>query len=398
MNGNSDNHRTPLSREELFRLLDASSPEQAPGDELDDFEREAFEGFSAHTTAEKAREMVQEVHQRMDESLNSEEAKRTRPKWLWYAAAASVALLIVFSGYLMTRQAATQDLALNRDSKKMPDLPMPALEESVKESVTESTPEVLSSSATVAEEAKEKNSVKPFSEPLAAKRSGVADDPMKDRMDQSPQGDVRDQKKLEKEEMPLQTTTAVAAETMSDQKGVVSDADLSRIRDEAAYVNALSSADTKLQEQDKTRYGIVSPAPATVSENPTRFYKKKASAVETNEEILQKTRNTSTKRDDLKSEALAPGAYYKGGEPALKQDILKWFAAHQKPAPVGTFQVQVRIASAGKAAEVKLGESTELDATLREALREALMALNGWVGQGDKSVPADDTVRFELRF
>ena len=58
---NPDKHK-PLSAEELFKLLDNTSNKAIDFDELDDFEKEALEGFSAHSDAQKAKALTDDLN------------------------------------------------------------------------------------------------------------------------------------------------------------------------------------------------------------------------------------------------------------------------------------------------------------------------------------------------
>ena len=58
---NQNHKHTPLSPEELVKLLEHHSNNEPDLSELDDFEKEAFEGFSAHTSPDLAAELMAEI-------------------------------------------------------------------------------------------------------------------------------------------------------------------------------------------------------------------------------------------------------------------------------------------------------------------------------------------------
>lgn len=117
MNGNSK-HK-PLSSEELFRMLEAKDAHASSGEELDDFEKDALEGFSAHVSAEQARNLTEEVHGLIHEKVQEQKTTRPASKLIWLSAAASVILIIIISGYFLTQSTThiSPNLALNKEAE-----------------------------------------------------------------------------------------------------------------------------------------------------------------------------------------------------------------------------------------------------------------------------------------
>ena len=76
---NPDKHK-PLSPEELFKLLDDTSNNASDFDELDDFEKEALEGFSAHSNSQMAKEITDELNIAISKKVNDSEKSGSKKK------------------------------------------------------------------------------------------------------------------------------------------------------------------------------------------------------------------------------------------------------------------------------------------------------------------------------
>ena len=108
-----DKHN-PLSSEELFRMLEKESNIETNFDNLDDFEREALEGFSAFSTPEKAKISTEELNTAISKKV-SEEKGGQKNRIIWFSAAASIVLIIIVSVFFpkQTKENSASNLALN---------------------------------------------------------------------------------------------------------------------------------------------------------------------------------------------------------------------------------------------------------------------------------------------
>ena len=68
---NHNKKHTPLTAEELVKLLDIHANNETDLTELDDFEKEALEGFSAHTSAETAKDLMNEVQSDISKKVSN---------------------------------------------------------------------------------------------------------------------------------------------------------------------------------------------------------------------------------------------------------------------------------------------------------------------------------------
>ena len=67
---NQDKHK-PLSSDELIKLLDEPSNSEINFDDMDDFEKDALEGFSMHSTPQKAEALIQEINSSISEKVTT---------------------------------------------------------------------------------------------------------------------------------------------------------------------------------------------------------------------------------------------------------------------------------------------------------------------------------------
>jgi len=131
---NQDKHK-PLSSDELIKLLDEPSNSEINFDDMDDFEKDALEGFSMHSTPQKAEALIQEINASISEKVTTS-GSSTKNKIIWFSSAASIVLVVMISIFFFNQSKNESNLALNDHSKeeyKAPISPVPAETEVVTE-------------------------------------------------------------------------------------------------------------------------------------------------------------------------------------------------------------------------------------------------------------------------
>jgi hypothetical protein len=129
---NQDKHK-PLSSDELMKLLDVQSDTEINFDDMDDFEKDALEGFSMHSTPEKAKALIKEMNASISEKVADEKGGQ-KSRIIWFSAAASIVLIVMISIFFFNKSKNETNLALNDNSVedyKMPTDVMPSGEEMV---------------------------------------------------------------------------------------------------------------------------------------------------------------------------------------------------------------------------------------------------------------------------
>ena len=85
---NDPNKHKPLSAEELFKLLEEKNSDSSSLTGLDDFEREALEGFSKYSSLDRAKLLTDEINTSISH-LVSEKKPKPSSKIAWFSAAAA---------------------------------------------------------------------------------------------------------------------------------------------------------------------------------------------------------------------------------------------------------------------------------------------------------------------
>ena len=110
---NLDKHK-PLSSEELFQMLDKKPSIDDNFDGMDDFEKDALEGFSKYSTPEKAKVLTEELNAAISKKVTEEKGGQ-KNRVIWFSAAASIVFIIIVSVFFFnqTKQESNSNLALN---------------------------------------------------------------------------------------------------------------------------------------------------------------------------------------------------------------------------------------------------------------------------------------------
>jgi hypothetical protein len=414
VNGNSDKHK-PLSPEELFRLLETKNDGALSGEGLDDFETDALEGFSSHVSAEKARQLTEEVHARIHEKLREPEKKRPPGRIIWLSAAASVVIALIISAYVLVQQAKDpQELALNKEaSEEMKNLPAaPAVQEPL---------------TTVADqEQKQEVEKKPLMPPREAAVSDI-------------------QSSLQASDAITAGTTAYAGSdyNRSKNEAPVADVSLEMVKDESKKSQGKTAntydarfAEVSEAEDQKAGYAVngtvaVNKAQASPKEDmantvPAQEKIQKQSPAVTYEGVVTKesVNQTLKKRkekeadtdSDIQQYEVAPAsryatteeskgpvgnthaAYYVGGNQELKTRVTAWFKEHQQELPKGNYNIRVKVEADGTAEVLEVKAEKNAGEKMVKPLEESLRSLKGWKpgpgGEGTTGHEAAFTLSF----
>lgn len=132
---NQNKKHTPLTAEELIKLLDVQSNREIDLTELDDFEKEALEGFTVHTSAETAKELMDDVQSGISKKVSTtiigasnQDSNSKKNKIIWFSAAASLLLIVALSILFFKKSTIDldQSIALNNPDVKEENTPTPS--------------------------------------------------------------------------------------------------------------------------------------------------------------------------------------------------------------------------------------------------------------------------------
>jgi hypothetical protein len=113
------NSHNPLSAQELFNLIGNKSEQNNNVQDLDEFEKEALEGFEAYSTTVNAKKINEEINLAISQKI-SEPGSSTKNKIIWFSAAASVVLIIAISVFYFNDSNISSDsnIALNENTQR----------------------------------------------------------------------------------------------------------------------------------------------------------------------------------------------------------------------------------------------------------------------------------------
>jgi hypothetical protein len=113
------NSHNPLSAQELFNLIGNKSEQNNNAQDLDEFEKEALEGFEAYSTTVNAKKINEEINLAISQKI-SEPGSSTKNKIIWFSAAASVVLIIAISVFYFNDSNISSDsnIALNENTQR----------------------------------------------------------------------------------------------------------------------------------------------------------------------------------------------------------------------------------------------------------------------------------------
>ncbi|MBA4240372.1 MAG: hypothetical protein C0448_06585 [Sphingobacteriaceae bacterium] len=380
---NLDKHK-PLSSEELFQMLDKKSSTEANFDGMDDFEKDALEGFSMHSNPEKARALTEEVNTLISEKVMST-GSVTKNRIIWFSAAASVVLLVMISVFFLnqTKQESNSNLALNETKETVTN---PSLVESQKPI------ETISNSNTVIEEPKSVNTKK------AEDVAGVKNSEMGPGTRQMPLQSVA----LSENETTSATSglADVSKDNLKNKKeGNVDELNMPSValdkktdskQKEKGYVN---SEDAEMDNSIALESKPVSDANAIAQGTATykadgdyRVAKKEEAKKVSKEKVAAEKSVATTAANQASVPAYASGkeqmnlAYYDGAEVAIKDFVLNYLKEHAATITIkGKYKV---IGSVNAKGELKVNSITQISKEYCEGcsdkIKEALNTMKNW--------------------
>jgi hypothetical protein len=113
------NSHNPLSAQELLNLIGNKSEQNNNAKDLDEFEKDALEGFEEYSTQVNAEKLNEEIDLAISQKIG-EQGSSTKNKIIWFSTAASIALIIIVSLFYFNNSNISSDsnIALNENSQK----------------------------------------------------------------------------------------------------------------------------------------------------------------------------------------------------------------------------------------------------------------------------------------
>jgi hypothetical protein len=394
---NTPNKHKPLSSEELFQLLDKQSNTETNFDGMDDFEREALEGFTENVSSEKAKTLTQEVNAAISKKV-SEGNGGQKNKIIWFSAAASIVLIIIVSVFFLNQSKEESNIALNETPHKEiinPEVlptqePTVASEEKIEtKSANAISQEVTKNQTQQPIEVKEVESGAKgpafYKEALAENKptyGGVT----KGTKDIS---DLESSKNLNESDEAKQQTLA-----LKDKITVSKEEEVNREETEKANdVTTISANGYAQQANQKADMD---------SKNAERLSKEKAKksvSDDANTNGLVTVSKTSPAVSASSEQTQLKAAYYNGGESAIKEYVVTYFKTKQlNSSIIGKYKVKGIVDEKGNLKVNSIVIISNEDVDFTENIKKALNSMKNWNPAMSEGKASPASVEFTLQF
>ena len=376
----------PLSPEELFQLLDKQSNNEIDFDGMDDFEKEALEGFSTFSTPEKAKALTDELNIAISKKV-AEEKGGQKNRIIWFSAAASIVLIIVVSVFFLkqTKEDSASNLALNetKETNTTPALtePQKPKEENANSEVSSEETKPLANNLKSQEIVTSKNTQagpgvkQAASESIIVSENQVATgttrlaDVSKDILKNRNEGDLDE---LNAPSVAMDKK----AEAKQKEKGNSNAEDTEM--EKSLALESKTTSDANAVSQGAVAYKADADYRATKNEESKKLSKEKAAA----EKSAVTTANKAAAMPAYSSvqEQFNQVAYYNGGEMAIKEFVINYMKEHSSSVVVkGKYKVIGNVNAKG---ELKVNSITQISKEYCEGcadkIKEALNTMKNW--------------------
>lgn len=420
---NSPKKHKPLSPEELFEWLDQKSDKQnsfsssnSDFDNLDEFERDAMEGFESFGSSEEAKALLDEINLEISKKIQEKGPSR-RNGVIWFSAAASLLLIISLSVFLVnkTEEETGSNIALNTEvskdsgkefapqaeeaetSKTTPDQTTAEGKKDRLETVVESHDQMPLEKLAEEKEEPQKISASDFS------NSGIANGTFA----------TTTQNQIDASKNTIAGNTNIATK-------VTADGDVVTTMDAKAAMPVMQDNETKkkVKEEDKNMNDEVA---ATISQeslskaetivfneksNKDEKFKerkvaKKAAvtkAEDTSPAYLQNTA-TTTVPSGYVTDAVYKVARYDGGESAIKTNVLEYLKKNAIAEVMkGSFKVNGTVNEKGKFILESVNSVNNECKDCESELKKALEAMPNWQPATQSGKAVSSKTSFVLKF
>lgn len=425
---NPDKHK-PLSAEELFKLLDNKSNKANDFDGLDDFEKEALEGFSTHSDTKKAQALVEELNVAISQKVAST-TSATKNRVIWFSAAASIVLIIMLSIFFFnqTKEDSATNIALNEvkedkdlapvvtespslepteDSKTSPDVQaLSQTSNSSTQKITLEDEEVAfnknSEGAKLAGGISSVETTAPAPEYRAENKPAMAlaEKSAKDESKNRNENDVDDLKKQG-------DLMSGKADAKKKEKMSVSQEQAREEYSEFQNANTISSTNAtnsskNTKEIDGYYKGDADKAVTTKKSVEKEKVEKPISASYDKSNSVTETASGNVSSAPASSAIngnVSNSAYYMGSELAIRDYVLKYLKDKQSNVTlIGTYKIKGTVSADGKLKVNSIIQITKVNCDCESTITEALNTMNKWNPAIENGKKASSNVEFVISF
>ncbi len=375
----------PLSPEELFQLLDKQSNNETDFDGMDDFEKEALEGFSTFSTPEKARALTDELNIAISKKV-AEEKGGQKNRIIWFSAAASIVLIIVVSVFFLkqTKEDSASNLALNetKESNTTPALKEPTkpIEENANSGINLEETKPLANNIKSEEIVASKNTqAGPGVKEVASESIIVSENQVTTGTTRLADISKDILKNRKEEDLDELNTPSVAmdkkAEAKQKEKGNVYAEDTEM--EKTLALESKTVSDANAVSQGAVAYKADADYSLAKKEESKKLSKEKAAAEKT---AVTTANKAAVPAYSSVQEQPNQVAYYTGGEMAIKEYVVNYMKEHSSSVVVkGKYKVIGNVNAKG---ELKVSSITQISKEYCEGcadkIKEVLNTMKNW--------------------
>lgn len=414
---NKHNKHTPLTAEELVKLLDIHSNNEPNLTELDDFEKEALEGFSAHTSAETAKDLMNEVQAEISKKVSAssiiaptQESDSKKYKIIWFSAAASLLLIVALSILFINKSTieSEQSIALN-ETKLKPEgaPPIPSdISTIIRSETTPDSKQIETNTNERITNYKKQNGPGEVTSTLPLKeleQNQKKSESFGGKYRQSNNsgtnaiasgnglvnGSVATKQDKTNDFETLETTVDVK-KTLAD---AVTSVPASAKSEEVANTNLAYEKSTKAKDESKKEATKNQPIVAAESKLDVGYADGDKTEADTKSYagIAQNTSSTMA--------AQTTPAYFKGSEIAIKEYILTYHKKTNSTQKLqGSFLIKAKVLSNGTLKVTSINNVSKDYSECKDFLKEALNSMKDWNPALKNGVKTDSDTHFMLMF
>jgi hypothetical protein len=386
----------PLSADELLKLLDTTSKNSNEVEQMDDFEKEALEGFAAHSNSLKAEVLINELNLSISKKIDDANKGGSKNKIIWFSAAATIILIIIISIFFLNQTKNDSETNIVLNETKNNDKPKPQLE-----AVEEDT--VSFEKDKVEEKAKSQDLIMSKNGKSEVVNGSVSESAI--ALSENQQGSSESvifskdiSKNKNDEDLAALAQKAVALDDKSEFKkkeksnngqlesGSVSVAN----KNSSSAIDAIDETDKsykKLGEESDSKNAIKS---ETVLEKSTKF-ENANSVVSTKSAAIPATSGMTSNENTKPS--------YTGNELAIKEYILSYFKSKQIVKPIfGSFKIVGNVNLKGELTVSEIIQIKEKECSCKEEIKKALNTMKKWNTAKQNGNAISSSVEFTLIF
>jgi hypothetical protein len=408
---NTDKHK-PLSAEELFKLLDNTSNKASDFDELDDFEKEALEGFSAHSDAQKAKALTDDLNFAISKKASESNKGAAKNKIIWFSAAASIVFIFMVSIFFLNQseEDSATNLALN-ELNKDETVAAPLFEESKPlETINENTTSVSDENKNAVQTQLKLQETIVSGNTTSERASGAAsaretkvnsiDVLAKDESKARSERDDRDQEKLS-EGLADKVDVKKKEKISLEQEQTNSDL---QVKQNVVTLSSSELAENAKGVQEEDSYNKADSdrlAAAKKSVEKEKAAKPVSSSYDKSNAV---TETASGKTAAVPSSAVVGGnsisnAYYLGSELAIRDYVLEFLARKSGSVIItGKYKITGNVSAKGELNVVTINQISSENCHCIEQIKEALNAMIKWNPAVEDGKKVSSKVDFILSF